>query len=142
MAVRIKKKLFIKPRICPECGRFAIFGTWWTSQRCHKCHEVRKRKKKTARNHLKRKLNRKQHGFKYGSAYQSARKRTINAHPYCALCGATDNLTTHHVGGGDDIHNMTVLCDECHQAYERWHKKKEEHERLHLWLFASRGVTR
>ena len=49
------------------------------------------------------------------------RKRVIEAHPYCALCGTTKQLTTHHVGG---MKHLTVLCEPCHSNYERQRQKR------------------
>ena len=115
-AIRLANRCFLKPRICPDCGRLCIMATWWGSQRCNECHKEYKKTKRT----LRRMHMRQEGRYKYTVAYQRARKEFIAKHPYCALCGCNNNLTTHHIGGECNHKRMTVLCDDCHQAYERW----------------------
>ena len=99
---------YFKPRRCPDCHCIAFFCRNWGSQRCTPCHN-RRRRKIQGRKQL----------YKHG--YQKRRKRVIAAHPYCALCGTTKQLTTHHVGGGMEY--LTVLCEPCHSNYERQRQK-------------------
>lgn len=118
MVIRIKKKLYFKPRLCPECGKLCLFCRHYSSLRCKKCHK----RKMNNRHHKKwgdrRKMQRRLGVYKYNKAYQRVRKKMIKEHPYCSLCGSETRLTVHHVGGGCE--HYTVLCDDCHQAYERW----------------------
>ena len=100
---------------CYKCGRYTVF-TRKRAMLCPRCSDKATPKlppfpKDTAG--LGRMGN-----FKY----RRARAKAIKEHPYCQLCGATSNLTAHHVGGRMDI-GLTILCKECHQAYESWHHR-------------------
>lgn len=128
MAIRIKKRLWIKPRICPECGRFAVMAENYASIRCQKCHQHH-------RHIMKRAAKRRKFGHrsgKYTTSYRAAKKKLIEKHPYCALCGADEKLTAHHIGGGCDNKKLTVLCDDCHTAYERWNQRRRIKRCLHV----------
>jgi hypothetical protein len=70
---------------------------------------------------------------RYNGQYFRKRKELIAKHPYCSLCGAVENLTTHHVGKDETGQHLTVLCSECHQAYEAWAQKKTIKGKV-LWL--------
>lgn len=120
MIVRIKKKLYFKPRLCPDCGRTCLFCRCHLSQRCKRCHKKHDNWKHHKKSHIKRRAIQK---LKYNPKYKRMRKRLIKTHPYCALCGSKIRLTVHHVGGGCE--HYTVLCDECHQAYERYNTKRK-----------------
>lgn len=119
MVIRIKKRLFFKPRKCPVCNRMRLFARHPLARCCKKCHERQRRISRMA----ERKRQRKTGVYKYSSHYKSIRKKALKEHPYCALCGAETRLTVHHVGGGCE--HYTVLCDDCHQAYERWNNIKK-----------------
>lgn len=123
MVIRIKKKLYFKPRLCPDCGKPCLFCKCHLSQRCKRCHKKHDKKRHNRRGHIKRCISRKRGLTKYTHKYQRIRKRLIKEHPYCALCGSEIRLTVHHVGGGCE--HYTVLCDDCHQAYERWNNKRK-----------------
>ena len=105
-AIKIGHKRYIKPRICPTCGKLCFMAEYFRSESCMKCH----RKNTNAKRHARRKLalKRKQPDYKYTKAYYRRRARLIKEHPYCALCGSPDNLTTHHVGGGFGTLNSIV----------------------------------
>lgn len=119
MVIRIKKKLYFKPRLCPGCGKICLLCRHYMSQRCKECHRQHKNEKKQHKRRKARRLG----ISKYTSNYRRRRKRLIKQHPYCALCGVETHLTVHHVGGGCE--HYTVLCDDCHQAYERWNNIKK-----------------
>ena len=119
MLIRIKKKLYFKPRLCPDCGKPCFFCKCHLSQRCKRCHK----KRHNRHSHIKRRISRKRSLTKYTHKYQRMRKRLIKEHPYCALCGSEIRLTVHHVGGGCE--HFTVLCDRCHQEYERLNNKRK-----------------
>ena len=121
MALKVKKNLWLKPRICPDCHKFELFARHYLSERCRSCSQ--KNHSKSRRNH---------DHCKYGKTYQRWRRNMIKQHPYCSLCGSSEQLTTHHIGGGDDLRKMTVLCEECHQAYERWNNKGRPNARQRL----------
>lgn len=123
MVIRIKKKLYFKPRLCPDCGKPCLFCKCHLSQRCKQCHKKHDKKRHNRHSHLKRRISRKRGLTKYTHKYQRMRKQLINEHPYCSLCGSETRLTVHHVGGGCEYY--TVLCDDCHQAYERWNIKRK-----------------
>lgn len=52
---------------------------------------------------------------------RAQRRRVIKKLGRCQLCGATSNLTAHHIGGSTEL-GLTCLCETCHRAYERWHR--------------------
>jgi hypothetical protein len=115
--MRVKKKCFIKLRICPECGKRCWIAGHPKAERCRKCHKKRKRNSKAHKQRRKQKFG----------AEKRANRRFCEKVGYCELCGATENLTAHHVGGCCD--NKTCLCENCHQAYERWVMKNK----VKLW---------
>lgn len=117
MVIRLTRKRFIKPRICPDCKRFTLIAKHYLENRCVKCSRKKNNRRARFRPSAK----------KYKSGYWKVQKQCV-ARGYCQLCGATDNLTAHHVGGGSDK-PLTCLCDTCHQAYERWNLKRK----LRLW---------
>ena len=119
MVIRIKKKLYLKPRKCPVCNRMRLFARHPLARCCKKCHVRQRRISRMA----ERKRQRKTGVYKYNSHYKSIRKKALKEHPYCSLCGSEIRLTVHHVGGGCE--HYTVLCDDCHQAYERWNNKRK-----------------
>lgn len=119
MVVRIKKHTFFSPRRCPRCHKICLFVRHPKGKCCMKCHEQERRISRRAN----RRQKRKEGTLKYNCKYQTRRKHLLKRQPWCSLCGATENLTTHHVGGRDE--HLTVLCDECHQAYERWNNKRK-----------------
>ena len=53
----------------------------------------------------------------YGGAHQRRARATIAAHPWCEVCGATEDLTADHVtaiaNGGDPLGPLRVLCRSC-----------------------------
>lgn len=119
MVIRIKKKLYFKPRLCPVCNRIRLFVRHPSARCCKKCHEIQRRISRRAERRRQRSVG----VYKYNSHYNSVRKKELREHPYCALCGTETSLTVHHVGGGCE--HYTVLCDDCHQAYERWNNKRK-----------------
>ena len=119
MVIRIKKHTFFKPRRCPECHKICIFSRSPKAKCCTKCHIRQRRISRMANRRFKRKCG----TYKYNNRYKMQRRKAIRQQPWCSLCGSTANLTTHHVGGGDA--HLTVLCDDCHQAYERWNNKRK-----------------
>lgn len=123
MVIRIKRKLYFKPRLCPDCGKPCLFCKHYLAQRCKKCHEVHCKKRHNRKGHLKRRALQKLGKTKYTKRYFRIRKHLLKEHPFCSLCGSETQLTVHHVGGGCE--HYTVLCDTCHQAYERWNNKRK-----------------
>lgn len=119
MVIRIKRKLYFKPRRCPVCRQIRLFVRCPLAKCCKKCHERQRRINRMA----ERRRQRKEGTYKYNSHYRSVRKSLIKTHPFCSLCGSETQLTVHHVGGGCE--HYTVLCNECHQAYERWNNKRK-----------------
>lgn len=95
MVIRIKKKLYFKPRRCPVCRRMRLFVRCPLARCCKKCHERQRRISRMA----ERKRQRKAGVYKYNSHYKSIRKKALKEHPYCSLCGSEIRLTVHHVGG-------------------------------------------
>lgn len=95
MVIKIKKKLYFKPRKCPVCNRMRLFARHPLARCCKKCHERQRRISRMA----ERKRQRKAGVYKYNSHYKSIRKKALKEHPYCSLCGSEIRLTVHHVGG-------------------------------------------
>lgn len=57
----------------------------------------------------------------YGARWRSLARAAMAAHPYCAGCGATSDLTVDHVvpiarGGTPTPENLQVLCRSCNSA--------------------------
>lgn len=104
--VKVKRDLWFKPRRCPDCDKLCWFCHHYCSERCPGCH-------KRHRHHAKRVNRCLRYGHykneKYRHGWQNTRKKEIKAHPYCSLCGATTNLTVHHVGGGALITQCYVM---------------------------------
>lgn len=117
--IRIKSGCFLKPRRCPLCHKFSLFVRVPKAKCCPKCHKEQRRISRRAERRRKR-----QNGiYKYTTKYHKLRQEAIAEHPYCSLCGTSENLTVHHVGGGSE--HFTVLCDSCHQGYERFNYKRK-----------------
>lgn len=148
MVIRIKKKLYFKPRLCPDCGKLCLFCRHYLSLRCKECHKRKKSHRHNKKWGDRRKMLRRMGCYKYDKAYQRLRKKMLKEHPYCALCGSEIRLTVHHVGGGCE--HYTVLCYDCHQAYERWNnirkaklwKKQPMTNRLTGGLISWRNIMR
>jgi len=97
MIIRIKRKLYFKPRLCPDCAKPCLFCKCHLSERCRSCHKKHDNKRHRQRSHKMRMATKK---LKYNSKYKRIRKGLLKSHPYCSLCGTANNLTVHHVGGG------------------------------------------
>ena len=119
MVIRIKGGCFLKPRRCPQCHKICLFARAPKAKCCPKCHKEQRRMSRLA----ERRRKRREGIYKYTAQYHRIRKNMIAEQPYCSLCGDTENLTVHHVGGGRE--HYTVLCDSCHQAYERFNHKRK-----------------
>ena len=61
----------------------------------------------------------------YGNSWQKASEKARKDHPYCAICGSTEDLTTHHGvlarEGGTAEDGTAVICRACHNKV---HKRK------------------
>lgn len=91
---------------CYKCSRF----TYFTKRRkvlCKRCHQ--QATVQTTGTYPKE------------STYyiRRQRRRVIKKLKRCQLCGTTENLTVHHIGGSTEL-GLTCLCRTCHSAYERW----------------------
>lgn len=119
MVVRIRAHTFLKPRRCPQCHKLCLFARAPKAKCCPKCHKEQRKISRRAN----RRFKRREGTYKYSAKYHTMRKKLLAAQAYCSLCGTTENLTIHHVGGGSD--HYTVLCESCHQAYERYNHKRK-----------------
>lgn len=120
MLVRIKRAMWLKPRICPDCKKICLFARNYQSVRCEKCHTRRRRRIKRARGGLR------SWRWKHSESWRRKSLKIRTEHPYCALCGNSENLTVHHIVTyeGKFIGQYTVLCAECHVAHEKRVMKK------------------
>lgn len=111
--IRIGKK-FLKPHLCPYCGRVVMLVRHPESELCRRCRNKAHRKT----------LAHKQQQKKYNNQhYRRRRKQAIVNHPYCALCGRDKCLTCHHTvnvrTGEYQGKHLTVLCMSCHRLWEQ-----------------------
>ena len=105
--IKLKRKLWFYPHRCPDCGKVLVFTRHYDQVRCRKCGKKQQRRNKAARLGVSLNKMKKQRWSHYGqSKYTSIRKECLEI-GYCQLCGATENLTCHHVGGG---RNITHAC--------------------------------
>ena len=101
--IKLKRKLWFYPHRCPDCGKVLVFTKHHDQVRCRKCGKKQQRKNKAARLGISLNKMKKQRWTHYGqSRYNSIRKECLEI-GYCQLCGTTENLTCHHVGGGLNI---------------------------------------
>jgi 5-methylcytosine-specific restriction enzyme A len=103
-------------RICNGCYRPFDPGEMKRG-RCIPCGKEYEREK--SRRRRARQGTTSQRG--YGTAWQSLVRAAIAAHPYCADCGSTENLTGDHIrplsrGGANMLTNVRVLCRSCNSA--------------------------
>ena len=100
---------------CYKCGKITIF----TRRRkilCHKCQE--QAKIKTNGKYPKESID---GDTTFSTRMQ--RRRIIKKQGRCQLCGSTENLTAHHIGGSTEL-GLTCLCSTCHRAYEHWQQTR------------------
>ena len=103
MKIKLKRKLWFYPHRCPDCGEVLVFTEHYDQVRCRKCGKKQQRRNKAARLGISLNKMRKHRWSHYGqSRYNSIRKECLEI-GYCQLCGTTENLTCHHVGGGRNI---------------------------------------
>ena len=101
--IKLKRKLWFYPHRCPDCGKVLVFTKHYDQVRCRKCGKKQQRMNKAARLGISLNKMKKQRWSHYGqSKYNSIRKECLEI-GYCQLCGTTENLTCHHVGGGRNI---------------------------------------
>lgn len=112
--LKIKRK-YLKPHRCPDCHKLVILVRYPNSQRCSACHKRHKRQTHPSPSMLRSNKY-------YNKKYKAMARRELEAHHFCALCGATKNLTCHHCV---DVktrqwrgQHLTVLCERCHQLWE------------------------
>ena len=103
MKIKLKRKLWFYPHRCPDCGKVLVFTRHHDQVRCRKCGKKQQRRNKAARLGISPNKMKKHRWTHYGqSRYNSIRKECLEI-GYCQLCGTTENLTCHHVGGGRNI---------------------------------------
>ena len=133
--IKLKRKLWFYPHRCPDCGKVLVFTRHHDQVRCRKCGKKQQRRNKAAKLGISLNKMKKQRWTHYGqSRYNSIRKECLEI-GYCQLCGTTDNLTCHHVGGGSE--HYTCLCKDCHEQYESY-ANRWKHMRVKLALIALR----
>jgi 5-methylcytosine-specific restriction protein A len=101
-----------RPCIEPGCGQLTTNGT-----RCpdHAMLHAQIRTREHDRTRVRIRPTREERG--YDRAWRRIAARTIAAHPYCAQCGATEDLTCDHLVprslGGTAADGVRVLCRRC-----------------------------
>lgn len=106
---------------CYRCDRF----TYFTRQRkalCKRCHQ--RATIPTTGTYPKHVDN---HKHRTTFFIREQRRRVIRKLKRCQLCGATTDLTAHHIGGSTEL-GLTCLCRTCHCAYERWHIQHQQQQ--------------
>jgi hypothetical protein len=101
-------------KVC-RCG--ALYQPFAGSKgRCRSCAQAREQT-----HSLKNTLE-----GKNSAEWRRIRRAQIEAHPFCAECCATDDLTVHRPGGGyhHDDGQYIVLCRRCHGSL---HGKRVQH---------------
>jgi 5-methylcytosine-specific restriction endonuclease McrA len=63
----------------------------------------------------------------YGAAWQALSRAQRRAVPYCARCGATDDLTADHIVSGDPS-RLQTLCRSCNVAKRNHHTPERNPE--------------
>lgn len=114
--IRLTRRCYIKPGLCPTCHKPRIFVEHPDAVHCEECRRKIHRKANKMKFHER--TGDKRNGYKW----QKKRAKCVSI-GYCQLCGTTHNLTAHHVGGGSDL-PMTCLCSDCHDNYERYNNMK------------------
>lgn len=121
--IKLAKRKYLKPLICADCGKLVLIVKHELGTRCQRCSRRRSKKLKK----MNMKVKRKAMGLsanRYDAKYRRIKSELLEKHPWCSLCGSTEDLTCHHVGGCETNDKLTVLCGRCHQAYEAWNERK------------------
>jgi 5-methylcytosine-specific restriction protein A len=92
-------------KVCSACGWAYEKPPGGDSGRCPDCHaEYQRRQPTTAQKGL-------------GSRWQRIARQQVLDYPFCAYCGATEDLTCDHVRpralGGTADHGLRTLCRTC-----------------------------
>jgi 5-methylcytosine-specific restriction protein A len=97
-----------RPCIEPGCGQLTTNGT-----RCPDHATIHRQHRAEQRSRIRPSAD--ERG--YDRRWRTIAKRTIAAHPYCAQCGATEDLTCDHLVprsmGGTAADGVRVLCRSC-----------------------------
>ena len=98
-------------RLCNGCSQFT---PGLLRGRCPEC--ARRYERERSRKRRAAKGSTTQRG--YGVGHQRLARAAINQHPWCAVCGSTNDLTADHVvplskGGTNTLSNYQVLCLRC-----------------------------
>ena len=107
------EKVYFTKRKCYKCGKRILFTKNKHSILCDKCYDMAQKTSTLVafpKNYSSKK-------------YKRVREELISIAGRCALCGTKKSLTAHHIGGQTNL-GLTCLCDDCHKAYERWHKNR------------------
>lgn len=80
MIIKLARRLYLKPRKCPDCKKRLYFAEHPASVHCRTCSKSHDR------------------AYEHYLAFW-IHKTAANKFGYCALCGTRQNLTIHHVGG-------------------------------------------
>lgn len=99
MIIKLARRLYLKPRKCPDCKKRLYFAEHPASVHCRTCSKSHDR------------------AYEHYLAFW-IHKTAANKFGYCALCGTRQNLTIHHVGVG--YKHYTTLCAGCHDNYEKY----------------------
>ena len=97
MIIKLARRLYLKPRKCPDCKKRLYFAEHPASIHCRACSKSHDR------------------AYEHYLAFW-IHKTIARKFGHCALCGTKSNLTIHHVGGR--YRHYTTLCSLCHSQYE------------------------
>lgn len=72
----------------------------------------------------------KYHNFLNSSFWKAKRKKILNKHPFCCICGSKFNLQVHHIWYDKLFSNLISIINKrvvvvCKQHHELFHKKYE-----------------
>lgn len=105
----------MKMKICAEPGCNAVVQQGERYCAKHKASHIRKPFENATRA-----------GNYHTPEWRRLRKKIVEEHPYCAMCGSRERLEVHHIKPvrynpelmGDES-NLMVLCSQCHKFVTR-----------------------
>lgn len=112
----------MRAKLCAEagCSKVVPYG-----QRYCEVHKAR-HMEQDAREYSARWAKASRAGDYHSARWREMKRRAVEAHPFCAMCGEKERLEVHHIRSVRlhpelmfDESNMMVLCHACHSAQTR-----------------------